>query len=261
MAGFTTMATSLNLQSFPIHINFNTGLNRIGFASDSVNDILNYLDDNPAVKVISIFSHFAASDNLAERTFTLQQLSLFKKISEQMIQGLHDVPLLHQCNTSGVLNFPEAHFDMIRVGLGLYGYGNDTVFDSSLKPVASLKSVILKVQQVASGESIGYNRSCKVSSDTLVASIPIGYGDGISRQYGNGNGYVTIKGKKAFILGNVCMDMIMVDVTGIECVAGDEVVIFDENIPAATLAGNVNSISYELITSVSSRVKRVVITS
>ncbi len=164
---------------------------------------------------------------------------------------------LHMCNTSGILNYPEAHFDMVRSGIGLYGFGNDPKYNKDLKPIASLKSVISQIHHLKKGDSLGYNRGFVANQDTITATIPIGHADGIKRQYGKGKGYITIHNQKAPILGNVCMDMIMVDVTNIDCKEGDEVVIFDANNTAEDLAETVQSISYELITAISQRIKRV----
>jgi alanine racemase len=166
-------------------------------------------------------------------------------------------PMLHLCNTSGVLNYPEAHFDMVRGGIGLYGFGNSIEENQNLKPIASLKSVISQIHTIEFEETVGYNRAYKATGhNEKTATIPIGHADGISRIYGNEKGFVYINGKKAPIIGNVCMDMIMVNITNIDCKEGDEVIIFDANYKASDLAEAANTISYELITSISQRVKR-----
>ena len=161
------------------------------------------------------------------------------------------------CNTSGILNYPEAHFDMVRCGIGLYGFGNSKKEDINLKPIATLKSIISQIHQIEKGETVGYNRAFKSESFLKTATIPIGHADGISRSYGNGIGWVTIKGKKATIVGNVCMDMIMVNITEIDCQEGDEVIIFGTSPSATEITASIQSISYELLTSVSQRIKRV----
>ena len=176
-----------------------------------------------------------------------------------MISKLGYSPILHQSNTSGILNYPEAHFDMVRTGIGLYGYGNEAKYDLALKPVASLKSVISQIHMLEPGESLGYNRAFKATEFTKTATIPLGHADGIGRQYGNKNGFVSVHGEKAYIIGNVCMDMIMVDVTNVDCKEGDEVVVFGSESSAAEVAESSGTISYELITAISPRVKRVVI--
>ena len=208
----------------------------------------------------SIFSHLAASEDPNELEFTHSQISKFKEISRNFIDELEYKPMLHMSNTSGVLNYPEAHFDMVRCGIGLYGFGNSEKENKNLRPIATLKSVISQIHLIEKGESVGYNRA--YTSTGLMektATIPIGHADGIGRQYGNGHGYVIIQGKKAPIIGNVCMDMIMVNITDIDCREGDEVVVFGKNNTAEQLAARTNSISYELITAISQRVKRLFI--
>jgi alanine racemase len=256
---FITTATALGQKEYPVHIKFNTGLNRIGFWENDIDHIIENLNTTEAIKVVALLSHLAASEDASERDFTIQQINSFKKIANHMIDKLGYTPILHQSNTSGILNYPEAHFGMVRAGIGLYGYGNDAKYDTALKPVAGLKSVISQIHELEPGESLGYNRAFIASEFTKTATIPIGHADGISRQYGNKKGFVTIHNKKAYVIGNVCMDMIMVDVTYIDCKEGDEVVIFDADSSAATVAENSGTISYELLTAISPRVKRVVV--
>ena len=241
---------------YPVHIKFNTGLNRLGFWENDVAYIMSQLSETSSVKVKSIFSHLAASEDTEEKEFTQNQLSSFKSISEELSTELGYNPMLHLCNTSGVINYPEAHFDMVRCGIGLYGFGNAATEDRNLKPIASLKTVISQIHLIEKDETVGYNRSYKAKGFEKIATLPIGHADGIGRHFGNERGYVTIAGKKAAIIGNVCMDMIMVNITGIECSEGDEVVIFDASTPATQLADSVGTISYEVITGISQRVKR-----
>ncbi len=242
--------------NYPVHIKFNTGLNRLGFVKEDVDSIVSKLKVTETIKVKSIFSHLAASEDKTEKDFTNGQIVSFKSISNQMVDGLGYKPMLHQCNTSGIMNYPEAHFDMVRCGIGLYGFGNNQEVNRNLKPVATLKTVISQIHTLNIGDSLGYNRAFVADRGTRTATLPIGHADGIGRQYGNEKGFVTINGQKASILGNVCMDMIMVDVTNIACKEGDEVVIFGQRNTAEHLAENVDSISYELLTAVSRRVKR-----
>ncbi len=256
---FIKIATLLDEKEYPVHIKFNTGLNRIGFWENDVDHIMDQLKVTNAVKVVSLLSHLAASEDHNEREFTLSQINSFKKTANEISDKLGYTPILHQSNTSGILNYPEAHFDMVRTGIGLYGYGNEVKFDKKLRPVASLKSVISQIHKLEPGETLGYNRAFKATDFTKTATIPIGHADGISRQYGNKKGFVTINNQRAYILGNVCMDMIMVDVTNINCKEGDEVVIFDADSNAAQVAEYSGTISYELLTAISPRVKRVII--
>ena len=167
--------------------------------------------------------------------------------------------MMHMTNTSGIINYPQAHFDMVRLGIGLYGFANNEEENLKLRNVLSLKSIISQISEIKKGESVGYNRAFKASKYLKTATIPIGHADGISRRLGNGKGYVQIKNKKAMIVGNVCMDMIMVDVSDIDCQEGDEVIIFDTQKTVEELAKNSDTISYELLTAISQRVRRKVV--
>ena len=256
---FYAFAKAHKQHHYPVHLKFNTGLNRLGFWHTDTDWILNQLKDSETIKVASLFSHLAASEDLEEKEFTETQISDFKKLSNVMIKGLGYKPFLHESNTSAIINYPEAHFDVVRTGIGLYGYGNDPEENANLKPVASLKSVISQIHKIEPGESVGYNRAYIAKDYEQTATIPIGHADGISRAFGNGVGHVTIAGRKAPIVGNVCMDMLMVNITGLDCKEGDEVVLFGQEVSAAKLASKIHSISYELLTMVSQRVKRVVL--
>ncbi|MGM5469083.1 alanine racemase [Flavobacteriaceae bacterium LMO-SS05] len=256
LAAFQSVAEKQT--EYPIHIKFNTGLNRLGFEGNELDYLHKQLNFSKSLKVKSIFSHLAASEDLNEKEFTQTQIKTFDKISKKFDALFGYMPMLHICNTSGILNYPEAHFDMVRSGIGLYGYGNSKVENKNLKPIATLKSVISQIHKISKGETVGYNRAYKSDASQRTATIPIGHADGLGRQYGNGKGFVTINKKRAPIIGNVCMDMIMVNVTDIECNEGDEVIIFGENPTAEDLATTTKSISYEIITAISQRVKRVI---
>jgi len=256
LSEFIKIAEDEKQSNYPVHIKFNTGLNRLGFRENDVDYIVSKLQKSPAIKVKSIFSHLAASEDANEKAFTLNQIENFKTTAETFAQKIGYNPWLHICNTSGILNYPEAHFDMVRSGIGLYGFGNSEEENKPLKPIATLKSIISQIHHIEKGETVGYNRAYKSDAFKKTATIPIGHADGIGRQYGNGNGFVTIDGEKAFIVGNVCMDMIMVDITNINCKEGDEVIIFGKQSTAEDLAGVANTISYELLTAISQRIKR-----
>lgn len=256
---FLEVAKEEKQENYPIHIKFNTGLNRLGFDEVDIEAIYNKLKINTSVKVTSIFSHLAASEDLNEKVFTLNQIKSFKSISNKFIEVVGYKPMMHLCNTSGILNYPEAHLDMVRSGIGLYGFGNSEKEDVHFTPITTLKSIISQIHSIEKGETVGYNRAFKSDKLIRTATIPIGHADGIGRQYGNGKGFVTIHGKPAYIVGNVCMDMIMVNVTDIECEEGDEVIIFGKRPTASQFAERVNSISYEIITAISQRVKRLII--
>jgi alanine racemase len=256
---FLKTAKELNQQNYPIHVKFNTGLNRLGFWENDVDYVVSKISSDNTLLVKSIFSHLAASEDLNEKGFTETQISSFKSIVKKFTVSIGYKPMLHICNTSGVLNYSEAHFDMVRCGIGLYGFGNSKKENSNLKPIASLKSVISQIHLIEKGESVGYNRAYKSDDFGKIATIPIGHADGIGRQYGNGKGFVYVNSQKANIIGNVCMDMIMIDVTNIDCNEGDEVIVFDKDHSAENLANSSETISYELITSISQRIKRIFI--
>ena len=260
LKAFIKVAEAKKLKEYPVHIKFNTGLNRLGFKDVNEKDILKDLQNTNAIKVKSLFSHLVASEDINEKTFTLKQIETFEKNSKKMIEGLGYTPLLHQSNTSAIINYPQAQFDMVRTGIGLYGYGNIQEEDLKLKPVATLKTTISQIHEISVGETVGYNRAHTAAKKERTATLPLGHADGISRAYGNGRGYVMINGKKAPIIGNVCMDMIMVNVTKIDCKEGDEVIVFGKGASAVALAARIKSIPYELITAVSQRVERRIIT-
>ena len=262
MDAFLDVAKRLNLRGYPIHLKFNTGLNRLGFGKDELVAISKKLDKNTEVKVNSIFSHLAASEDKKEKEFTENQIRTFTKISTEISAILKYAPLKHILNTSGIINYPKAQFNMVRSGIGLYGYGNKIEVDAQLKPVATLKTIISQIHKIGPSDSIGYNRAYKTGNCKVVATLPIGHTDGIHRQYGNGNAALSVNGKMAPIIGNVCMDMIMIDITNINCKEGDEVIIFGEGQQTAEeFASKGNTISYELLTGISQRVKRIVIKS
>lgn len=254
---FIELARSKLLLNYPIHLKFNTGLNRLGFYVKDVADILSNIQATNHVSVISILSHLAASEDENERDFTETQIALFQKIATKFSETLGRTTMLHTLNTSGVVNYPEAQFDMVRIGIGLFGFGNDPKETKNLKNSHVLKSIISQIHSIKEGETVGYNRAFKAKKFTKTATIPIGHADGISRKLGNKKGYVTINGKKAEIVGNVCMDMIMVDVSTINCEEGDAVYIIKSQKDVLHMAKVSETISYEILTAISQRVKRI----
>jgi alanine racemase len=256
---FIECAGTEGKEHYPIHIKFNTGLNRLGFHENDMDQIISAVKESNSVKVKSIFSHLAASEDLDEKEFTLSQINNFNVIADNFAKAIGYMPMLHICNTSGILNYPEAHLDMVRSGIGLYGFGNSKKENAELRPVATLKSVISQIHEIDKGETVGYNLAFRSDGPQRTATIPIGHADGIGRQYGQGKGYVVISDRKAPIVGNVCMDMIMVNVTDIDCKEGDEVVVFGPSPTAEDFAETTNTISYEILTAISQRVKRVIV--
>jgi len=255
---FIERAEFKNQSDYPVHIKFNTGLNRLGFLPDDVGMIVRKINHQKAIKVKSLLSHLAASEDANEADFTQKQITIFKEIVVRMSDALGYQPIRHLLNTSGVINYPEAQFDMVRSGIGLYGFGNSTSVDNDLQPVVTLKTVISQLHRIAVNETVGYNRGYLAKTDRMTATLPLGHADGIGRQYGHGKAHVILHGKKAPIIGNVCMDMLMIDVTHIECQEGDVVTLFGEEQSADGFATSANTISYEILTAISQRVKRVV---
>lgn len=257
LRAFIDHSSKMSLKDYPIHLKFNTGLNRLGLWHNDIDKILELISKSESVKIQAVLSHLAASEDHKERDFTLGQLQQFKDIKEEISKNLDYTPMFHTLNTSGVINYTEAQYDMVRIGIGLYGFGNDALETSQLKNTHRLKSIISQIHLIEPGETVGYNRAFKADSFAKTATIPVGHADGISRQLGNHNGYVFIQGKKAPIIGNVCMDMIMVDITGIDCKEGDEVIIFGNQQDILHIANKANTISYEILTAISQRVKRI----
>ena len=221
---------------------------------DKISEILR---STSTIKAASIFSHIAASEDLNEREFTLQQINAFKTIAKSFVEKTKTSPFKHMLNTSGIINYnQQAQFDMARLGIGMYGFGNDADETAQLKNVLTLKSVISQIHTIEKGESVGYNRAYVAHKQIKTATIPIGHADGISRQLGKGIGYFYINNQKVYIIGNVCMDMVMVDVSDINCNEGDEVIIYKNQEHIENLAKLSNTISYELLTAISQRVKR-----
>lgn len=256
---FLEAAKEKGQKKYPVHLKFNTGLNRLGFLENDIDFILEQLNGSEELNILSLFSHLAASEDENERKFTINQIEKFKDICQKFDEKSQLNTFKHILNTSGILNYPEAQFNMVRSGIGLYGFANNIELDKQLQPVMTLKTVISQLHKIEPNQSVGYNRKYTSTDRRITATLPIGHADGIGRQYGNGNAFVLINGKKAPIIGNVCMDMIMVDITNIECTEGDEVIVFGGQQTAEGFANSANTISYELITGISQRVKRVYI--
>ena len=254
---FLKLAEQKKLKNFPIHIKLDTGMHRLGFEEENLSELIAKLKDNKRVVVKSILSHLATSDDMKFIDFTLSQIKLFEKMSSLLMEELQINPIRHLLNTSGISNFQQAQYDMVRLGIGLYGVSNDEEEQKLLENVGTLKSIISQIRTIDAGESVGYGRRFLADKPTKIATIPIGYADGISRHWGNGTGYVVIKNKKAPIVGSICMDMLMVDITDIECKEGAEVIIFGESPSVSYMAKQLDTIPYEIMTSISQRVKRV----
>lgn len=259
LSEFLDMAKRQGQKDYPVHLKFNTGLNRLGFSENDVDGVFEKLKGRNEISVKSIFSHLAASEDLNESEFTKGQIAKFDRIANEVESKFGYRPMRHLLNTSGIINYPDAQYDMVRSGIGLYGFGNHAAIDKQLKPIATLKTIISQIHKIEPGESVGYNRSFASKDLRFTATLPLGHADGIGRQYGNGKVFVNINGQKAPIIGNTCMDMIMIDITGMECKEGDEVIIFGESPNANEFASSANTISYELLTGISQRVKRSIV--
>lgn len=255
---FLQLADEKTLMNYPVHIKFNTGLNRLGFWHTNTPALIAQLKESNNIKVASIFSHLAVSEDPNEQEFTIGQINNFAYIIKQIYEHLGYKPMIHILNTSGVINYPQAQFDMVRIGIGLYGFGNNAQETAQLKNTHSLKSIISQIHLIQPGETVGYNRAFVANKVTRSATIPIGHADGISRKLGNKEGFVFINNQPAPIIGNVCMDMIMVDVTKIDCKEGDEVIIFNHQQHIQYMAHKCETIPYETLTAISQRVKRLV---
>lgn len=257
LKAFLKIAREKNLKDFPIHIKLDTGMHRLGFEENTLDELIQTLRGNSTVQVKSVLSHLATSDEVKHFDFVISQINLFEKLSSKLISALNINPIRHILNTSGISNFPNAQYNMVRLGIGLYGVSNDPAEQKYLENVGTLKSIISQVRTIPGGDSVGYGRRFMAEKETKIATIPIGYADGISRLWGNQVGYVVIKNQKASIVGSVCMDMLMVDVSHIDCKEGDSVIIFGESPTVMEMAAALKTIPYEIMTSISQRVKRV----
>ncbi|SFR37119.1 alanine racemase [Robiginitalea myxolifaciens] len=256
---FLSLAGETGLEHYPVHLEFNTGLNRVGFWENDVDWIAEALEGSSAIEICSVFSHLAASDDPKARDFTLRQIESFAAIVREVATKLPGKPFKHLLNTSGVLNYPEGQWDMVRCGIGLYGYGNAPQYDNALRPVARLRTHISQLHLIEPGEYVGYNMGYQSPKGGKIATLPVGHADGIGRQYGQERGSFIIGGQRAPIIGNVCMDMVMVEVSGIPCKEGDQALFFGPEISAETQASQAGTISYELLTGISQRIRREII--
>lgn len=244
-----------SVTNFPIHIKINTGMNRLGFEPEDIPQLIKRLKQQSAVIPRSVFSHLVGSDSTQFDEFTMQQISLFKEVSDQIQAEFTHKIIRHILNTAGIERYADYQFDMVRLGLGLYGV--DPFTNHILNNVSTLKTTILQIHNVKKGESVGYSRKERLERDSRIAAIPIGYADGLDRHLGNRNAYCLVNGRKAYYVGNICMDVAMIDVTDIDCKEGDRVIIFGDELPVTTLSTILGTIPYEILTSISDRVKRI----
>ena len=241
--------------NFPIHVKLDTGMHRLGFSPQDIPELVGRLKRQTSVIPRSVFSHLAGSDSEQFDAFTRCQIEDFERASEELQDAFSHKILRHICNTAGIERYPGAQFEMVRLGLGLYGVNPFT--NKMLHNVSTLKTTILQIREVPQEDSVGYSRKGRLTRNSRIAAIPIGYADGLDRRLGNGNAYCLVNGRKAPYVGNICMDVCMIDVTDIDCREGDKVIVFGDALPVTTLAEVLETIPYEVLTSVSGRVKRI----
>lgn len=247
-------ASTKGLEHYPVHIKIDSGMHRLGFYREELPRLIERLQSQKAVQVKSVFSHLAGSDEPQFDEFTLQQIHYFDDCAETLKSELNYPIIKHICNTAGIERFTQYQFDMCRLGIGLYGF---SFAGKKLRNVCTLKTTILSVKTVQAGETIGYGRHTTLDEPRQIAVIPIGYADGFDRRFSNYGGEVLIRGKRCPVVGNVCMDQAMVDVTGTDAQPGDYATIFGDGLPVEELADKLGTITYEILTSVSRRVQRV----
>ncbi len=242
---------------FRIHLAIDTGMRRLGFETFQLDDLIVFFNTTDRFELVSVFSHLVGADEAIHNDFSLHQIRVFEQFCSTLSIGTKKHFLKHICNSAGIVRFPNAHYDMVRLGIGLYGIEATSQEQSSLRPVSKLKTIISQMKQVNATETVGYSRKGVLNTNSKIGTIAIGYGDGYSRRFGNGVGKVLVNGQLASIVGNVCMDMCMIDITNIDAQEGDEVIIFGEEPTITTLANAIDTIPYEILTSISERVKRV----
>lgn len=252
---FVRTAQKMGKTNYPVHIKIDTGMSRVGFSSGQINELIDFINNNHSISPKSIFSHLSSAEYIIHDSFTYSQIDEFSVLYDRVTEGIGIKPIKHILNSAGILRYPQYQFDMVRLGIGLYG--SSYVDGSSyLMPVAEFKAPVISVKKITN-KSVGYGRYGRVGdNEKEIATIPLGYADGINRHLGRGNISFSINGHMAPTIGNVCMDMFMMDVTGCNVQVGDIVTIFGENPSAISLANSLDTITYEIFTSVSSRVKR-----
>ena len=256
MEALIKAARKEGITGWPVHIKFDTGMHRLGFDPvEDIDELIDHLVHQQAIIPRSVFSHFVGSDSDGFDDFSARQFALFEEGSRKLQSAFPHHILRHMDNSAGIEHFPERQMDMCRLGIGLYGV--DPRDNRILHTVSTLKTTILQLRHVPKGETVGYSRKGKIERNSVIAAIPIGYADGLNRHLGNRHGYCLVNGQKAEYVGNICMDVAMIDVTDIPCKEGDQVEIFGEYLPVTQLSDELDTIPYEVLTGVSNRVKRV----
>ena len=257
LQAFAATLRGKGLKDYPVHIKLDTGMHRLGFMSSELDALTEALAQMPEVRVRSLYSHLCVAEDPQEDEFTLGQLRLFEENTRRMAAAIGYMPMRHILNSAGIERFPQYQYDMVRLGIGIYGIS--ALPGVRLSPVASLKVKVLQVKRLGEGDTVGYGRWGKAKEGTVIATIPVGYADGIDRHLGRGNASFCLNGRRVPTIGNICMDMCMLDVTGVPCAPGDTVTIFGTDPTAEELAGILGTIPYEILTSVPRRIERVII--
>lgn len=253
LKAFVSFLEERKIEAYPIHLKLDTGMHRLGFMTDEIPEALTTICANPAVRVATVFSHLVGAGSEALKSFTTGQVGLFEYMVARIESTLGYTVIKHICNTSGIVHHPEAHYDMVRLGIGAYGF-DMAPNGLQLEDVGCLKTTITQIKHLPKMETVGYDRKGVLERDSRIATVKIGYADGYDRRLGNGVGYMVINGKSVPTVGNICMDMCMLDVTDIDVAEGDEVLVFPD---MSEIARSIGTIPYELLTGISSRVKRV----
>ncbi|MBK9391712.1 MAG: bifunctional UDP-N-acetylmuramoyl-tripeptide:D-alanyl-D-alanine ligase/alanine racemase [Bacteroidetes bacterium] len=252
---FVSVADRHGLIGYPVHIKIDTGMHRLGFLPEEIAGLVAEIRKRECIRIISVFSHLAASENAGLDNFTKKQVETFLSVAGQIRQATTYPFMRHILNSSGIVRMPAYQFEMVRPGIGIYGAGSFDGID--LRPAGRFKTRISQVKRVKGGEPVGYGCTDVSDTDRIIAILPVGYADGLKRKMGNRRGNLFIQGKRVPIIGNVCMDMCMADITGVDAQAGDEAEIFGENISINEIAEICETIPYEILTSIPERVKRV----
>ena len=257
LRAFAAQLRELGLKDYPIHIKLDTGMHRLGFMTGELPELIDYLNATPEVKVKSVFSHLCVAEDPSQDAFTLEQIALFQQNAQTLADGLGYMPMRHILNSAGIERFPQYQMDMVRLGIGIYGVS--AVPGKKLTPVASLKCKVLQVKELGPGDTVGYGRWGRAREGTVIATIPVGYADGIDRHLGRGAASFSLNGQRVPTIGNICMDMCMLDVTGVPAAVGDTVTVFGEDPTVEELASILGTIPYEILSSVPRRIERMVI--
>ena len=257
LRAFCTHLRENGLKDYPIHIKLDTGMHRLGFMTGELDALLAFLREHPEVKVKSFFSHLCVAEDPAQDAFTLGQIRLFQENTERLSAQLGYSPMRHILNSAGIERFPQYQFDMVRLGIGIYGIS--ALPGVKLAPAASLKCKILQIKHLQAGDTVGYGRWGEAREGTVIATIPVGYADGIDRHLGRGRASFSLNGHRVPTIGNICMDMCMLDVTGVPAQVGDTVTVFGEDPSVSELADILGTIPYEILSSIPRRIERIIV--